>query len=52
MAPAGEPIKVYSGYNDLDEARFIAERTQQWIEEGGSADEVAVLCTARTRSRG
>ena len=34
--PAGEPIKVYSGFNDLDEARFIVERTQQWIEDGGS----------------
>jgi DNA helicase-2/ATP-dependent DNA helicase PcrA len=49
--PEGEPIKIYSGYNDLDEARFIAERAQQWIEEGGTADEVAVLYRSNAQSR-
>jgi DNA helicase-2/ATP-dependent DNA helicase PcrA len=49
--PAGELIKVYAGYNDLDEARFIAERTHQWIEDGGSADEVAVLYRSNAQSR-
>ena len=39
--PEGELIKVYSGFNDLDEARFIVERTQQWLDGGGNADEVA-----------
>ncbi len=47
----GEPIRIYSGYNDLDEARFIVERTQQWLEEGGSADEVAVLYRSNAQSR-
>ena len=49
--PVGEPIRVYSGYNDLDEARFIVETTQQWLEEGGSADEVAVLYRSNAQSR-
>ncbi len=49
--PDGEPIRVYSGYNDLDEARFIVERTQQWLDEGGSADEVAVLYRSNAQSR-
>ena len=49
--PAGEPIKVYAGYNDLDEARFITERTHQWIDEGGSADEVAILYRSNAQSR-
>ena len=39
----GEPIKVYAGFNDLDEARFIVERIEQWLESGGSADEVLSL---------
>lgn len=47
----GEPIKVYSGFNDLDEARFIVERTQAWLEQGGSADEVAVLYRSNAQSR-
>ena len=47
----GGPILVYSGYNDLDEARFIADRTQRWIEDGGSADDVAVLYRSNAQSR-
>ena len=47
----GDPIRVYSGYNDLDEARFIADRTQSWIQRGGSADEVAVLYRSNAQSR-
>ena len=49
--PEGELIRVYSGYNDLDEARFIAERSQQWLDEGGSADEIAVLYRSNAQSR-
>ena len=47
----GEPIKVYAGFNDLDEARFIVERIEQWLETGGSADEVAVLYRSNAQSR-
>ena len=49
--PKGELIKIYAGYNDLDEARFMVERTQQWLDEGGSADEVAVLYRSNAQSR-
>ena len=48
---AGEPIKVYAGFNDLDEARFIVERIEQWLEAGGNADEVAVLYRSNAQSR-
>ena len=47
----GEPIKVYAGFNDLDEARFIAERIQQWIEDGGGANEAAILYRSNAQSR-
>ena len=47
----GAPILLYSGYNDLDEARFIAERTGSWIEDGGSAGEAAVLYRSNAQSR-
>ena len=47
----GEPIRLYSGYNDLDEARFIAERAQEWVSQGGSPDEIAVLYRSNAQSR-
>jgi DNA helicase-2/ATP-dependent DNA helicase PcrA len=47
----GEPIRVYSAYNDLDEARFITERTQEWIASGGSAEDVAILYRSNAQSR-
>ena len=47
----GEPIRVYSGYNDLDEARFIVDRAQQWLDDGGSANEIAVLYRSNAQSR-
>ncbi len=47
----GEPIRLYSGFNDLDEARFIAERAQEWVSGGGSPDEVAVLYRSNAQSR-
>ena len=47
----GEPLKVYAGFNDLDEARFIAERIQQWVEGGGSPSEAAILYRSNAQSR-
>ena len=47
----GELLKVYAGFNDLDEARFIAERIQQWVEDGGSPDEAAILYRSNAQSR-
>ncbi len=49
--PEGEPIQVYSAYNDLDEAKFIAERVQGWIATGGSCSEVAILYRSNAQSR-
>ena len=47
----GDAIQAYSGYNDLDEARFTAERIQEWIEGGGGPDEIAVLYRSNAQSR-
>jgi len=47
----GELVRVYSGYNDLDEARFVAERIDDWIGAGGSPDEVAILYRSNAQSR-
>jgi DNA helicase-2/ATP-dependent DNA helicase PcrA len=47
----GELVRVYSGFNDLDEARFIAERIDDWIATGGSPDDVAILYRSNAQSR-
>jgi DNA helicase II / ATP-dependent DNA helicase PcrA len=47
----GEPIRVYAGYNDLDEARFVAERVRDWVDTGGSPEDVAVLYRSNAQSR-
>ena len=48
---AGDPLLIYAAYNELDEARFIADRAHDWIERGGSASEVAVLYRSNAQSR-
>jgi len=47
----GDSIRVYSGYNEQDEARFIADRIQEWIDQGASADEAAILYRSNAQSR-
>ncbi|MEZ5558524.1 MAG: DNA helicase II [Pseudomonadales bacterium] len=47
----GELINVYSGYNDLDEARFVAERIQEGLDGGLSPNEIAVLYRSNAQSR-
>jgi DNA helicase-2/ATP-dependent DNA helicase PcrA len=47
----GELIKLYAGFNDLDEARFIAERIAQWMEGGGCPNEAAILYRSNAQSR-
>jgi len=48
---AGEPIGVYSGYDEADEAEFIAEKAQELIKNGVSPREIAVLYRANFQSR-
>ncbi len=47
----GAPIRVYSAYNDADEARFIVSRAQQWLEDGGAPEEIALLYRSNAQSR-
>jgi len=48
---AGEKISVYSAFNEIDEARFIAGRIKQWRDDGGKLDEVAILYRSNAQSR-
>ncbi len=47
----GEPIYLYTAFNDLDEARFIADRIQQWVDDGNSRRDVALLYRSNAQSR-
>lgn len=51
LGGAGEKIMVYAAFNELDEARFVAERIQMAIHEGCSADEIAILYRSNAQSR-
>jgi DNA helicase-2/ATP-dependent DNA helicase PcrA len=47
----GEPIQIYRAFNEVDEARFVAERIRQWVERAASAATWR-FCTVPTPSRG
>jgi len=48
---AGEKISIYTAFNEIDEARFIASRIKQWRDDGGKLDEVAILYRSNAQSR-
>ena len=47
----GDPVEIYSAFNELDEARFVAAQIQQWKEDEGSYSECAVLYRSNSQSR-
>jgi len=47
----GEPISFYTAFDERDEARFVVERVQNWVEQGGRRDECAVLYRSNAQSR-
>ncbi|MGM0782487.1 MAG: DNA helicase II [Pseudomonadota bacterium] len=47
----GEPISVYSGFNDLDEARFIVDTIKEKVDAGFNRREVAILYRSNAQSR-
>ena len=47
----GELVDVYAAYNEMDEARFVVGRIRQWVQEGGSWREAAVLYRSNAQSR-
>jgi DNA helicase II / ATP-dependent DNA helicase PcrA len=47
----GEPIALYAGYNEQDEARFIVERIEQGVAGGLSRSEIAILYRSNAQSR-
>ncbi|KRG87515.1 DNA-dependent helicase II [Stenotrophomonas daejeonensis] len=47
----GEPIDLFAAYNEMDEARYLVERARQWVRDGGSYGDIAVLYRSNAQSR-
>lgn len=47
----GEPISLYAGFNDLDEARFIVSQIKQHQEQGNALEDCAILYRNNAQSR-
>lgn len=47
----GEPIALYAGYNEQDEARFIVEQIEQFLKEDYRRSEIAILYRSNAQSR-
>jgi ATP-dependent DNA helicase UvrD/PcrA len=47
----GQPILLYTGYNDIDETRFIVDRIREWVQQGNKRQDVAILYRSNAQSR-
>jgi len=47
----GEPLDLYTAYNEIDEARFVSERIAQWVHDGGQHRDCAILYRSNAQSR-
>ena len=47
----GEPIRIYSAYNERDEADFIVGRLRDWSDQGNPRADAAVLYRSNAQSR-
>ena len=48
---AGEPISIYSAFNEVDEAHFTVNRIQRWTEQGHARRDIAILYRSNAQSR-
>lgn len=48
---SGEPVQLYAGFNEQDEARFIVEQLQSWVTNGHPRRSVAILYRSNAQSR-
>ena len=47
----GEPIRLYSAFNERDEADFVIGRLRDWIDQGNLRADSAVLYRSNAQSR-
>ena len=47
----GDPITLYAGFNEQDEARYIVEQAETWCDGGNPRRSVAILYRSNAQSR-
>lgn len=47
----GDPISLYAGFNEVDEARFIVDRIESYIKEDYQRSDTAILYRSNAQSR-
>lgn len=47
----GEPVHLYAGFNEMDEARFITDRIKDAITKGTARSDIAILYRSNAQSR-
>ncbi|GGJ96700.1 DNA helicase II [Luteimonas terricola] len=47
----GDPIDLFAAYNEIDEADYIVGRVREWVRDGGSHGDCAVLYRSNAQSR-
>ncbi|MEQ3762420.1 MAG: DNA helicase II [Alcanivorax sp.] len=47
----GEPITLYSAFNEQDEARYIADLVDEWARAGRARTDMAILYRSNAQSR-
>jgi DNA helicase-2/ATP-dependent DNA helicase PcrA len=50
-AGAGEPIRVFEGFSDIDEARFVVDEIRELVREGIARNQIALLYRSNAQSR-
>lgn len=50
-AGAGEPIRAFEAYSDLDEARFVVDEIRELVRDGVMPTQMAILYRSNAQSR-
>jgi DNA helicase-2/ATP-dependent DNA helicase PcrA len=50
-AGAGEPIRVFEGFSDIDEARLVVDEIRELVRDGASRNQIALLYRSNAQSR-
>jgi DNA helicase-2/ATP-dependent DNA helicase PcrA len=48
---AGEPISLYAGFNEEDEALYVVREIRRWLDKGRRFDEIGLLYRSNAQSR-
>ena len=50
-AGSGDPIRVFEGFSDIDEARFVIEEIRELVRDGYARSQIALLYRSNAQSR-